>query len=60
MTFREYLGYIKDDMQRAKKQLDDIYSMRIAIVFALDIIGVMCFALLKEKFRCRYFLPLYA
>ena len=58
MTFRKYLGYIKDDMQRAKKQLDDIYSMRIAIVFALDIIGVLCFALLKEEFPLPIFFVL--
>ena len=58
MTFREYLGYIKEDMKRAKKPLDDISSMRIAIVFALDIIGVMCFALLKEEFPLPIFFVL--
>ena len=64
MDWRKYIDFIKQDIKRSYAvtkglEIERTYLMRIYIVFALNVIGIIGFAVLKEEFPVSVFVGLW-
>ena len=64
MDLKKYIDFIKQDIKRSYAvtkglELEQTYLMRIYIVFALNVIGIIGFAVLKEEFPVSVFVGLW-
>lgn len=67
MTLKKYIEYVKQDIRRTykamnffKKETERTYVFRIYAIFILNILGVIGFAIMKEKFPVSVFCALCA
>ncbi|MBO6281375.1 MAG: hypothetical protein J6N49_02460 [Alphaproteobacteria bacterium] len=64
MDWRKYIDFIKQDIKRSYAatkglEIERTYMLRIYIVFALNVIGIIGFAVMKEKFPVAVFVGLW-
>ena len=67
MTLKEYIKYVKQDIQRSykamnlfKKETEYTHVFRIYAIFILNILGIIGFVILKEDFPLSVFCALWA
>ncbi len=66
MTLKKYIEYVKQDIRRTyiamnffKKETERTYVFRIYAIFVLNILGIIGFAIMKEKFPLLIFCALW-
>ena len=64
MDLKAYIANIKEDIKRSQSAVKDLkvertYMLRICAVFALNVIGIIGFAVLKEEFPVAVFAGLW-